>query len=151
MIWRDGCRDVHVEGGVLNPFLYHMSTHIHTHTTITYPHKHTHTHIQSHMHTWLVQENRLVLVHQWQPLTPTREDNQLWDMQVQFYKSWMCTFSTSDMMLSLLLHLPKSWVREEEGEEKFLTFKFDRISLHISVRWWAGDIGINDLSSKNML
>jgi len=42
-------------------------------------------------------------------------------------------------------------VREEEGEEKFLTFKFDRISLHISLRWWASDIGINDLSSKNML
>jgi len=45
------CGDVHVDGGVLNPFLYHMSTH-------------THTHIISHMHT-LVQQNSLVLVHQW--------------------------------------------------------------------------------------
>jgi len=34
-------------------------------------------------------------------------------MQIQFYESWTCTFSTSHMMLSLLLCLPSSditWV-----------------------------------------
>jgi len=31
----------------------------------------------------------------------------------------MCTFSTSDMMLSLLLRLPKSWVREDTSISTF--------------------------------
>jgi len=43
---------------------------------------HTHTHLHTHMHThtythWY--NTPVGLVHQWQTLTPTREDNQLWE------------------------------------------------------------------------
>jgi len=70
------------------------------------PIAHTYTHTKSQNHICTHWNNRLVLVHQWQPPTPTRENKPVVRYAGSILWVKISTFSTSDILLWLLLGFP---------------------------------------------